>query len=56
MDRTYILSSSCQPAVSGFGGRDEWTILDLAADKADEFFDDLAELVEKYGGRFTGSY
>ena len=52
--RTYTISTSMNPAISGYGGFDEWEII-LAGHKADKFFQALEKLIKEHGGQFTGS-
>lgn len=53
--RTYTISSSVSPPISGWGGFDEWELPDLTNTKAEEFLRALQKLIEKFGGEFTGS-
>ncbi len=52
--RTYLISSSVSPAISGYGGFDEWELFELTNRKADAFFQELQKLVEKHGGEYVG--
>ena len=53
--RTYSLSTTVSPPISGYGGYDEWELFELPNTKADKFFQELQQLVEKYGGEFIGA-
>lgn len=52
--RTYIISSSVTPSISGYGGFDEWELFELTNRKADKFFEELQKLIEKHGGVYVG--
>ena len=58
--RTYTLSVSRDPAVSGYGGYDEWTIGPLSSEQADMLLDRIQKVIENYSaifkvdGGFTG--
>ena len=52
--RTYTISTSVNPSISGYGGFDEWEIV-LSNSKADKFFQALEKLIKEHGGDFTGS-
>lgn len=52
--RTYIISISRNPPISGYGGWDEWTLESLPSNKAMALLEELEDLVEKHGGQFTG--
>jgi hypothetical protein len=59
--RTYTISISRDPSISGYGGFDEWTIGPLSSDQADILLDRIEKVIEHYAqlfkveGGFTGS-
>lgn len=52
--RTYTISSSVSPSISGYGGFDEWELYEFTDDKADAFIQALDKLVKKHGGEYVG--
>lgn len=60
MKRDYTISLQRTPAISGYGGYDEWTIEDLDSEAADYLIERIEALVKsvckkaKVNGGFTG--
>lgn len=50
--RTYKINISRDPAISGYGGFDEWTIGPLSSDQADTLLDRIQKVVENYATLF----
>ena len=50
--RTYTISVSKDPAISGYGGFDEWTIGPLSSDQADILLGRIQKVVENYATLF----
>jgi hypothetical protein len=61
MDRTYTISVQRDPAISGYGGFDEWTIGPLTSEQADFLLERIEKAVSltskmfNVEGGFTGS-
>lgn len=62
MKRTYRISIQRTPAISGYGGFDEWTLEDLPPEAADYLIQRLDALVKsvcksaKVEGGYTGAH
>jgi hypothetical protein len=50
--RTYTINVSRDPAISGYGGYDEWTIGPLDSDQADMLLDRIQKVIENYSTLF----
>ena len=61
MERTYTFSLSREPAISGYGGYDEWTIGPLTSEQADDLLEAITNVIEYHAkragveGGWTGS-
>jgi hypothetical protein len=58
--RTYTLSLSRTPSISGYGGYDEWEIGPISSTQADILLDRIQKVIEHYAkifgveGGYTG--
>ena len=50
--RTYTFSVSRDPAISGYGGYDEWTIGPISSEEADYMLERLTQLIAGCAKKF----
>jgi hypothetical protein len=50
--RTYTFNVSREPAISGYGGYDEWTIGPLSSEQADILFHRIDQVIKNYSNLF----
>lgn len=51
--RTYTISISRDPSISGYGGYDEWTIGPLSNEQADILLGRIEKIIDHYGTLFN---